>query len=312
MPTPRIAAIHDLSGFGRCALTIVIPVLSAMGVQCCPLPTALLSTHTGGFQGNTFLDLTDQMAPVTAHWQACRLTFDAVYTGFMGSREQMALTADFIRAFRPCLAVVDPVMGDNGRAYRTYTPDMCRAMRRLAEDADIVTPNRTEAAILLDVPYADLRLDTEADCRRWAEALSLGGRRSVVLTGALPESRGQAGAVCFDRASGKTDIAAAPLAQAAVLLATAPKSNSVCAAIGAARADVRRGRTGSIPRGLQNVHADTAGQEREQGYLYPHDFPGHWVRQQYLPDELAGTVYYRYGDNKTEQAAQAYWEKRKS
>ena len=100
-----------------------------------------------------------------------------------------------------------------------------------------------------------------------------------------------------------------PLAQAAVLLATAPKSNSVCAAIGAARADVRRGRTGSIPRELQNVHADTAGQEREQGYLYPHDFPGHWVRQQYLPDELAGTVYYRCGDNKTEQAARAYWEK---
>ena len=212
MSTPRVAAIHDLSGFGRCSLTIVMPALSAMGVQCCPLPTAYLSTHTGGFTGNTFLDLTDQMAPVTAHWQACRLTFDAVYTGFMGSREQMALTADFIRAFRPCLAVVDPVMGDNGRAYRTYTPDMCRAMRRLAEDADIVTPNRTEAAILLDVPYADLRLDTEADCRRWAEALSLGGRRSVVLTGALPESRGQAGAGCFDRASGKTDIAAAPLA----------------------------------------------------------------------------------------------------
>ena len=100
-----------------------------------------------------------------------------------------------------------------------------------------------------------------------------------------------------------------PLAQAAVLLATAPKSNSVCAAIGAARADVRRGRTGSIPRELQNVHADTTGQEREQGYLYPHDFPGHWVRQQYLPDELAGTVYYRCGDNKTEQAARAYWEK---
>ena len=100
-----------------------------------------------------------------------------------------------------------------------------------------------------------------------------------------------------------------PLAQAAILLATAPKSNSVCAAIGAARADVRRGRTGSIPRELQNVHADTTGQEREQGYLYPHDFPGHWVRQQYLPDELAGAAYYRYGDNKTEQAARAYWER---
>ena len=210
MPTPRVAAIHDLSGFGRCSLTIVMPTLSAMGVQCCPLPTAYLSTHTGGFTGNTFLDLTDQMAPVAAHWRGCAVTFDGVYTGFMGSREQMALTADFIRAFRPCLAVVDPVMGDNGKAYRTYTPDMCRAMVRLAEEADVITPNPTEAAILLDVPYEDLRLDTEADCRRWAEALSLGGRRSVVLTGV--NSREQAGAVCFDRASGKTGFAAAPLA----------------------------------------------------------------------------------------------------
>ena len=103
-----------------------------------------------------------------------------------------------------------------------------------------------------------------------------------------------------------------PLAQAAVLLATAPKSNSVVNAIGAAWADVKKGRTGSVPRELQNVHADTTGQEREQGYLYPHDFPGHWVKQQYLPDELAGASYYRYGDNKTEQAARTYWEKLKS
>ena len=100
-----------------------------------------------------------------------------------------------------------------------------------------------------------------------------------------------------------------PLAQAVILLATAPKSNSVCAAIDAAGADVRAGRTGAIPRELQNVHADSAGQEREQGYLYPHLFPGHWVAQQYLPDELAGTVYYHFGDNKNEQAAQSYWEK---
>lgn len=100
-----------------------------------------------------------------------------------------------------------------------------------------------------------------------------------------------------------------PLAQAVVLLATAPKSNSVCAAIDAAGADVRAGRIGPIPRELQNVHADSAGQEREQGYLYPHLFPGHWVAQQYLPDELVGTVYYHFGDNKNEQAAQSYWEK---
>lgn len=100
-----------------------------------------------------------------------------------------------------------------------------------------------------------------------------------------------------------------PLAQAAILLATAPKSNSVVSAIGAAWSDVRRGKTGSIPREMQNVHADTTGQERDQNYLYPHSYPGHWVKQQYLPDELLGTTYYQYGDNKTEQAARAYWEK---
>lgn len=102
-----------------------------------------------------------------------------------------------------------------------------------------------------------------------------------------------------------------PLAHAVILLATAPKSNSVCAAIDAAMADVRAGKAGAIPRHLQNVHADSAGMEREQGYLYPHSFPGHWVEQQYLPDELAEAVYYLYGDNKAEQAARAYWERLK-
>ena len=100
-----------------------------------------------------------------------------------------------------------------------------------------------------------------------------------------------------------------PLAEAVVLLATAPKSNSASSAIGAAWADVKAGRTGSVPRELQNVHADGTGFEREQGYKYPHDYPGHWVRQQYLPDALRGVKYYDYGDNKTEQAAKAYWEK---
>ena len=99
-----------------------------------------------------------------------------------------------------------------------------------------------------------------------------------------------------------------PLSEAAILLATWPKSNTACMAIDAALADVRAGRTGDIPRELQNVHADSAGQEREQGYLYPHNFPNHWVRQQYLPNELKNRRYYQYGDNKTEQAARRYWE----
>ena len=95
MPTPRVAAIHDISGFGRCSMTIIMPALSVMGVQCCPLPTAYLSTHTGGFEGNTFLDLTDQMERAAAHWRELGLRFDAVYTGFMGSCGQAALAADW-------------------------------------------------------------------------------------------------------------------------------------------------------------------------------------------------------------------------
>lgn len=212
MPTPRIAAIHDLSGFGRCSLTIIMPTLSVMGVQCCPLPTAYLSTHTGGFEGNTFLDLTDQMEQAAAHWRSLGLTFDAVYTGFMGSCAQMDLAGDLIQAFRHpgTLAVVDPVMGDHGRTYRTYTPDMCRAMAALAGRADVITPNRTEAALLLGEAYDAVRLDREEDCRRWAQALSLSGGRSVVLTGVALESE-RVGAVCFDRTTGRTELVSAPL-----------------------------------------------------------------------------------------------------
>ena len=103
-----------------------------------------------------------------------------------------------------------------------------------------------------------------------------------------------------------------PLAQAAILLATAPKSNSVVAAISAARGDVRSGKTGDIPRQLQNVHADSAGEDNRQNYKYPHSYPDHWVDQQYLPDVLKDARYYEYGDNKTEQAARAYWERIKN
>ena len=211
MNTPRVAAIHDLSGFGRCSLSIIMPTLSAMGTQCCPLPTAYLSTHTGGFTANTFLDLTDQMAPVTAHWKNEGVTFDAVYTGFMGSREQIALAADFIRTFktdRTCV-VIDPVMGDHGKAYRTYTSEMCAAMGDLAALADVLTPNRTEAALLLGVPYESLTLDTEENCRKWAQELSMNGARSVVLTG-VSLSDDTVGAVCYDRTTNETTFVQAP------------------------------------------------------------------------------------------------------
>ena len=210
MPTPRVAAVHDLSGFGRCSMTIIMPALSVMGVQCCPMLTAYLSTHTGGFTGNTFLDMTDQIAPVSNHWKAEGVSFQGIYTGFMGSREQIGLAADFIRNFKTeeTLVIVDPVMGDHGKPYRTYTPEMCRTMGSLADLADVITPNRTEAAILLGEDYDAIRLDREEDCRRWVRELSKDGSRSVVLTGVSVRPE-QLGAVCFDHRTGETTFALA-------------------------------------------------------------------------------------------------------
>lgn len=205
MPTPRVAAIHDMSGFGRCSLTVAIPILSAMGLQCCPLPTAFLSTHTGGFQGFTFLDMTDEMPKVAAHWKALGLNFQAIYSGFLGSERQIGIVGEFIRMFRgpDTVVVIDPVMGDHGRVYQTYTPSMCDGTARLAESADVITPNLTEAALLLGIPYRELPAG-EAGCREIVERLSLDGRRSVVLTGASTAEE-LTGAMCYDAKTGRTE-----------------------------------------------------------------------------------------------------------
>ena len=205
MSTPRVAAIHDMSGFGRCSLTVAIPILSAMGIQCCPLPTAFLSTHTGGFEGFTFLDMTDELPKVAAHWKSLGLGFQAVYSGFLGSERQIVIVEEFLRDFRGAdtIAVIDPVMGDHGAVYQTYTPAMCAGMARLAELADVITPNLTEAALLLDIPYGELPVG-EAGCREIVERLSLDGRRSVVLTGAST-APDLTGAMCFDARTGRTE-----------------------------------------------------------------------------------------------------------
>ena len=207
MSTPRIAAIHDLSCFGRCSLTIALPVLSAMGCQCCPLPTALLSAHTG-FPGNTFLDLTAEMGRIADHWTAMDLQFDAIYSGFLGSADQVDTVARFFDTFKKSdtAVIVDPVMGDHGTAYRTCTPELCRGMRVLAENADVITPNLTEAALLLDHPYEEIQ---RTDAYEVVRRLSLGGRRSVVLTG-YSSGPGQTGALCFDRDSGESKAVQTP------------------------------------------------------------------------------------------------------
>lgn len=202
---PRIAAVHDLSGIGRCSLSIVLPILSAMGCWCSPLPTACLSASTIYPPSRHFVvrDLTDEMESAIAHWQELGASFDAIYSGFVGSLRQIGTVREFITRFRGknTLVMVDPVMADHGRTYRTYSPEMCREMTALTELADIITPNLTEAAILLGEP-PDRVPESGEELRTWLERLSLGGKRSVILTGVRPAPH-SLGAACRNRDSGE-------------------------------------------------------------------------------------------------------------
>ena len=164
---PKVAAIHDLSGFGRCSLTVIIPILSSMGIQVCPVPTAVLSAHTG-FANMVLKDLTDFLTPCYNHYNKLGLSFDAIYSGFLSASAQVDSCLEFFHGF-DSLKVVDPVMGDNGKPYKTYTKELCNRMKELAKVADIITPNLTEAAILLDENYTP-RL-SESTAREWLQRL---------------------------------------------------------------------------------------------------------------------------------------------
>ncbi len=200
-PMKRIAAIHDLSCFGRCALTVILPALSAMGTQVVPLPTALLSSHTGGFTDLYFEDLTGQMREISDHFGRLELKFDAIYTGFLGSAEQIDLVSDFINDFSDegGLRLVDPVMGDDGVIYSTYTEEMCGRMKELCRHADLITPNLTEACILAGVDYRDTAEMSESEAFSYADDLRRRlefGRGTVVITG-IAHSGGSFGTYGF-------------------------------------------------------------------------------------------------------------------
>jgi len=205
-PVPRIAAIHDLSGFGRSSLTIILPVLSTMGVQVCPLPTALLSTHTGGFDDYFFLDLTSRMQPIADHWKRLKIDFDAIYSGFLGSSAQAEIVRAFIDDFHPHdgdgLIMVDPVLGDDGELYGPFELEMVTQMRRLVEKADIVTPNITEAALLLDQTYKPELSVPEV--KQQLKELSDLGPRMVVLTSVRTDMKPDISTViAYDRSDGR-------------------------------------------------------------------------------------------------------------
>lgn len=181
----KLIAVHDLSGIGRVSLTSVIPILSAMGIQVCPLPTAVLSSHT---QYSDFykVDLTNHLQPIIDHWKRLELNFDAIYSGYLASSEQVEIVENLIDLFRKkhMLVVVDPVLGDNGKRYTSLGMDLVQEMKKLICRADIITPNLTEAAFLLDEAY-NKEIETE-ELKEWMIRLS-GEGPSVVIITSVPE-----------------------------------------------------------------------------------------------------------------------------
>lgn len=195
----RVAAIHDLSGFGKCSLTVALPILSAAGIEVSALPTAVLSTHTGGIPGYTYHDLTPEMEPIMHHWESLHLYFDAIYTGFLGSFEQIEIVKAFFSAFKTPKnkILVDPVMADNGELYKIFTPAFAHGMKSLCEQADLIVPNLTEASLLLNEPYRPGPY-TKAYIEDLLRRLSDLGPGQIVLTGVFLKD-GELGAASYDR-----------------------------------------------------------------------------------------------------------------
>lgn len=193
----RVAAIHDLAGFGRCSLSVILPVLSVMGVQVCPIPTAVLSTHTGGLGDVVLRDMTDYLVPTLEHYKRLGLEFECIYSGFLGSQEQVDHCLEFFATYPNALAVVDPVMGDHGRPYKTYTAEMQVRMAELVHVADVITPNVTEACILLGEEYDHAPM-TRSRAKSLMVRLSELGPRQVVITG-VSLATGEMANVGYDR-----------------------------------------------------------------------------------------------------------------
>ena len=199
----RVAAIHDISGFGKCSLTVALPIISAAGIEVSVLPTAVLSTHTGGFTGFTYRDLTEDMQPIADHWNSLNICFDSIYTGFLGSFEQLDLVTNFFNTFKTSdnMILVDPVMADNGELYKIFSPEFAKGMRKLCEKADIIVPNLTEAAFLLGESYHHGPY-THAFIEDLMRKLSALGPKKIVLTGVFFNDE-ELGTSTYDSTSGK-------------------------------------------------------------------------------------------------------------
>ncbi len=194
----RILTIQDISCIGRCSLTVALPIISAMGIETAILPTAVLSTHTA-FQNFTFKDLTDQILPIAQHWKSENMQFDAFYTGYLGTVEQIDIVIKAIEMFRSPdnLLFVDPAMADNGKMYAAFDPSFAKHMARLCAKADIIVPNITEAAFMTDMPFEQTYTASYID--QLLEKLCCLGAKKVILTGVSFEEN-RIGAVGVDTA----------------------------------------------------------------------------------------------------------------
>lgn len=206
----RIAAIHDLSGLGKCSLTVALPVISASGVECACIPTAVLSTHTGEFTGWTLRDLTDEMLPIARHWKRTGARFDGVYTGYLADPAQANTLEQVIDLISgpDTMLIVDPVMADNGSYYSNMGEEMCAAFRHLIRRADVITPNITEAALLTGMQYTPDGHD-EIYLHRLFDALAEMGPRVVTITGIRAD--GMIGNAAFHTGTGEVFRALRPM-----------------------------------------------------------------------------------------------------
>jgi pyridoxine kinase len=209
----RIAAIHDISCFGRCSLTVALPIISATGIEVSIIPTALLSTHTGGIAGYTYRDLSDDMLAIMNHWQSLRLKFDAVYTGFLGSTKQLDIVSKIFDLFatQGQLIIVDPVMADNGVLYKSFPNTFPQGMRKLCQKADIIIPNITEAMFLLGEPYQKGPY-TQLYIEQVLKRLATLGPKQIVITGVHFNDK-TIGAASYDAASKKVEYAFSELVE---------------------------------------------------------------------------------------------------
>ncbi|MFI3249995.1 MAG: pyridoxamine kinase [Eubacteriales bacterium] len=201
----NLLAIHDISCVGRCSLTVALPILSATGLHTSVLPTAVLSTHTGGFQGFTYRDLTEDIPKIADHWRSFGVKFDGMYSGFLGSYEQIDQVAALYQEFKQekGLIIVDPVMADHGALYSVFTPKMVEGMARLCQSADLILPNLTEGALLLKQEYVGEGYDWNY-IEKMVRDLSELGPKKVVLTG-VSFHQDRLGAMCFDRETNQVD-----------------------------------------------------------------------------------------------------------